>query len=184
MGADSDVIACRRVREKWPTQKEYLKEPIEDDRELAEEERAENIRGDQNIVEHEQRNRKNAHRAKDIEEIGQRCKSPLALIELKQPIDARRVENKAGQKQQQRVEALLEPLGIKTQPETCNDRCGRHHDIVYDDQPLAGRQLEYWIHEIAANALSESLNGIAFPRYTNVIGYALRSFNQKVCYTS
>ena len=62
--------------------------------------------------------------------------------------------------------------------------CSTPHDIVYDDQPLAGRQLEYWIHEIAADALSESLNGIAFPRYTNVIGYALRSFNQKVCYTS
>src|SRR5882762_3097561 len=99
-----------------PTQKEHLEEPVEDDRELAEEERAKKIRGNQNIVKHEQRNRQDAHCAEDTEEIGQRCKSPLALVELKQAIDARRVEKEAGQKQQQRVEALLEPLGIKPQP--------------------------------------------------------------------
>jgi hypothetical protein len=29
---------------------------------------------------------------------------------------------------------------------------------VYDDQPLARRQLQYWMHEIAATALPESLS--------------------------
>src|SRR5207247_1067546 len=100
---------------------------------LAEEERAEKIRGNQDIVKHKQRNRQDAHCAQDTEEIGQRCKSPLALVELKQPIDARRIEKEAGQKPQQRVEALLEPLGIKSQPEA-HDCCdGSRRNIVHND---------------------------------------------------
>src|SRR5262245_50227754 len=90
-------VAIRYAR---PTQKEHLEKPVEDDRELAQEERAEKIRGNQNVVQHEQRNCQNAHRAEDIEEIGQRCKSPLAPVELKQPIDPRRIEKETGQKQQ------------------------------------------------------------------------------------
>src|SRR5690349_17162789 len=115
------------------SQKKHLEEPIEDDRELAEEERAEKIRSNQNIVEHQQRNRQNAHRAKDIEEIGQRCKSPLAPIELKQSIDARRVEKKARQKQQQRVEPLLKPLGVEAEPEAHDCRDGSRRNVVYND---------------------------------------------------
>src|SRR5437879_7885593 len=138
--------ACARkteiaIGDAWSPQQEHLEEPIEDDRELAEEERTEKIRGNQNIVKHEERNRQHAHCAQDTEEIGQRCKSPLALVELKQPIDARRIEKETGQKPQQRVEALLKPPGVKPQPEACNDRRERRNDVVYDDQPLARRQL-------------------------------------------
>ena len=116
-----------------PTQKEHLEEPVEDDRELAEKERAEKIRGNQNIVKHQQRNRQHAHCAQNTEEIGQRCKSPLALVELKQPINARRIEKEAGQKPQQRVEARLKSRGIKPQPEARHCRDGRRRNVVHND---------------------------------------------------
>src|SRR5262245_59494810 len=140
------ACACKpeiAIGDARPTQKEHLEEPIEDDCELAEEERAEKIRSNQNIVKHEQRNRQHAHGAQDTEEIGQRCKSPLALIELKQPIDARRIEQETGQKQQQCVKALLKSRRIKPQPEA-HDYCGgRRRNIVPNDQCLARRQLRH-----------------------------------------
>src|SRR5215475_7345948 len=140
--------ACPRKAEiaigyAWPTEKEHLEEPVEDNRELAEEKRAEKIWGNQNIVEREQRSREHADGAEDVVEIGQRCKPPLALVELKHAIDDRCVEKEPGQKQQQGVKTLLEPLGIKPQPEAhaCCD--GGRRNIVHNDQRLARRQLRH-----------------------------------------
>jgi hypothetical protein len=69
-----------------------------------------------------------------------------------------RVKKESRQEEQEFVETVLKVLGIESQAEACNDRRDRRNDIMYDDQPLARRQLQYWMHEIAATALPESLS--------------------------
>jgi hypothetical protein len=74
------------------------------------------------------------------------------------PINRCCVKNESRQEQQKFVETILEVPIIEPEPEACEDCRDCRQDIVDDDEPLAIRQLQYRIHELATGApLPESL---------------------------
>ena len=139
---DHRVVARARIAEiaigdARPAQKEHLKEPIQDDRELAEEEGAEEIRRDQDVVEHQKRHRQHGDGTKDVEEIGKRGEPPLSLVELEQLIDDPGIDQETGQHDQKPVKPLHQAGRLEAQVETRDDRRRRGHEIVHHDEELA-----------------------------------------------
>ena len=68
-------------------QEEDLEEPIEDDGHLAEEERAMHVGRDQDVVEHQQRQRQHRGDAQDVEGIRQRDEAPFGGGEVEKVTD-------------------------------------------------------------------------------------------------
>src|SRR5262245_63496466 len=82
-------------------QKRDLQQPIEHDRDLAEEERAIDVRRQQHVIEREQRYRQYRRGAHDVEEIGQRGEAPLRLVKARDAVKETGKDDKGGQKKQQ-----------------------------------------------------------------------------------
>ena len=80
-------------------EEEHLHEPVEQDRDLAEEEGAVEIRRQQDVVEHQQRDGEHAGGAEDVVEVGQRGEAPLVPVQADNEVDQRRVNQKERQQQ-------------------------------------------------------------------------------------
>ena len=65
----------------------YLEEPVEDDGDLAEEEGAVNVRRDENVVEHQQRQRQHRRDAQDVQRIRQRDEAPFRRGQIEDVAD-------------------------------------------------------------------------------------------------
>jgi hypothetical protein len=74
-------IAELAVRDARARQKRHLQEPVERDRDLAEEERAIDLRRHQDVVEHKQREREYACGLHDVEQVRQRGEAPLRGVQ-------------------------------------------------------------------------------------------------------
>ena len=96
----------------------------------------EHVRRHQDVVDHDQRERQHRAGAEDVGGLGQRREPPLRMVEMKQPIDHRRVEQKAGQHEQEPVEALQQPRPFETQEERRDDRDRRHDQVVHNGEHL------------------------------------------------
>ena len=81
-GVTEIAIGDARAREKSD-----LQHPVKDDRDLAEEERAVDVRRDQHVIERQQRHRQHRRGAHDVQQIGQRGKPPLCLVETGEDVD-------------------------------------------------------------------------------------------------
>src|SRR5918995_5844151 len=89
-------------------QKKHLHKPVQNDRNLAEKEGAVEVGRQQDVIQHQQRDRQNRRGAEDVVKVGQRGEAPLSLVELEEIIDEPGIDDKARQKCQQRVHALGE----------------------------------------------------------------------------
>jgi len=67
--------------------KEHLQDPVDQDRRLAEEEVAEHVWRDQDVIEHQQRKRQHGRGPEDVPEIRQRGEAPLGVVEMEKVID-------------------------------------------------------------------------------------------------
>src|SRR5262249_10133702 len=111
-------------------QKENLQEPVQYDRQLAEEKRSVEVWRQQNVVEGEQGQRQDGRNLYDAHRIGKGRKSPFVLKQPKDRIDARRIENEARKQQQEQRPAFREAGCLKAHIERSQDRHDRRHEIV------------------------------------------------------
>src|SRR5665213_507501 len=133
------------IRDPRAAQKEHLQEPIEQDGDLAEEEMAVDVGREQNVVEHEQRQRQNGDGADYIEEIGDRSEPPLVAVHAENKINRRSIN----QKNRQVLEvgqALIELQILEANIKRQHERRGRGGDIVQHDQYLARREFQQPCH--------------------------------------
>ena len=75
-GVAEIAVGDARAREEG-----HLQEPVQRDGDLAEEERAVDVRRQQHIVEHEQRDRQHRRHLDDVHQVRQRGEAPLVLVE-------------------------------------------------------------------------------------------------------
>jgi hypothetical protein len=115
---------------------------------VAEEEEAEELRREQHVIDHEQRQRQHRGGPEDIEEIGQGSEAPLGPVEVEDPVDDARVKHEGRQEQRQMLEALLQEPTFEAHVESRDDGGGRHQEIVDDDQ----RFLEILTIHVPANS--------------------------------
>jgi hypothetical protein len=99
VGLDSE-IAVRHAR---AAQQHDLQDPVEHDRDLAEEILAEHIRRDQKIVDDQQRHREHSRGAHDVHQVRQRGEPPFRFVEVKQEIDDAGIDDESRQEREQRV---------------------------------------------------------------------------------
>ena len=102
-------------------EQEDLQDPVEGDGDLAEEVEAVEVRGDQHVIEHEQRQRGDARRAHDAGEVRQRGEAPLGAVEPEPRVDQPGIGQERRQQQRQRLQALGERPVLEAEDE------GQHH---------------------------------------------------------
>ena len=144
-------LLCARVAElavdrARADKKRDLHEPVEPDRDLAEEIGAVDLRRDQDVVQHKQGDRQNGGGLHDVEHVGQREKPPLRRMQAEQEIDEAGIDHEARQEPDQPVEALSEPGFLEANEEARQDGDGGRNQIMREDQVLArreGRNLEH-----------------------------------------
>ena len=73
-------------------QEKHLQEPVQQDGDLAEKERAVEVRRQQHIIEREQRHRQNGGGAEDIVEIGDRREPPFVAVQAEDEINRRGID--------------------------------------------------------------------------------------------
>src|SRR5260370_42359103 len=95
-GVAKIAIGDARAREKGD-----LQQPIQYDRDLAEEERAVAVWRQQHVVEREQRYRQYRRGAHDVEEIGQRGEAPLRPVESREARNETRIHATAWHRNRQ-----------------------------------------------------------------------------------
>ena len=100
-GVAEIAIGDARARQKCD-----LQQPIEHDRDLAEEERAVDVRRQQHVIERQQRHRQHRRGAHDVEEIGQRGEAPLRLVEAGDAVDEAGIDDEGRQQDHQEPPAL------------------------------------------------------------------------------
>ena len=114
-------------------EEEHLQEPVEQDGDLAEEERAVDVGRDQHVVEREQRHRQHGRGAEDIVEVGDRGEPPLVAVQAEDQIDRGGV----GEKDRQVLElgeSRVERSALEAHEKRQHDRRGGGDEIVQDDQ--------------------------------------------------
>ena len=123
-------------------QEEHLQKPVEQDRDLAEEEMAVDVGRDQDVIDGEQRSGQHGADAKDVEEVRQRREAPLVPVQAESEIDepgVNRKQRQIGERQQLGAERRL----LEAHDEGQDDRSRADKDVVQHDQDLArgqGRQ--------------------------------------------
>src|ERR1017187_6587131 len=126
-------------------QQKHLQEPVQQDGDLAEEERAIDVRRDQHIVNREKRHRQYGGSAKNIVEIGNRGKPPLVAVQVEDEIDRRRVD----QEDRQELETgqpFIQRLTLEPDKKRQHDRRRGGGEIVQHDQNLARGQFRQPCH--------------------------------------
>src|SRR6516165_2842963 len=96
------------IGDPWTAQEKHLQEPIERDRDLAEEEGAKERRIQKHVIEYEQRNGEDRDRAENIAQIRQRSETPLRHVEVEVPIDHAGIGKVARQYNQEPSIALVQ----------------------------------------------------------------------------
>ena len=128
-------------------EEEHLQDPVQQDRDLAEEERAVNIRRQQNVIERHQRNGEDGRSPEYIEQVGDRRESPFALMQLEEEINRRGVNQKERQERQETRQFQSEPEIIEANDESQYRRRRRRDQIVQHDQILAWRHCPFHVAE-------------------------------------
>ena len=107
-------VAEVAVDDPRPGEEAHLQDPVERNRDLAEEEGAVESRRQQDVVEHQQRQRQHRGGAHDVVEVRERGEAPLGLVQVEQEIDDRRIDEEAGQHGNKPVEALVQAARLRT----------------------------------------------------------------------
>src|SRR5262249_1498830 len=121
-------------------QKGDLQQPIQYDRDLAEEERAVDVWRQQHVVEGEQRYRQYRRGAHDVEEMGQRGEAPLRLVEAKDAVDEPGIHDEGWQKNRQEPPALGKSTLLEANEETRDHRRRRGQQVVRQNEPHPWRE--------------------------------------------
>ena len=163
-----------------PAEERDLQQPVEDDRDLAEEEGAVEIRRQQHVVERQQRHRQNGRGAHDVVEIGQRGEAPLRLVEAGERIDEAGIEHEHRQHHRQQPPALAKPGLLETDEKARDHRRRRGEEVMCQNEPhprREGREPDH-VPIIAARTRRRkpSITGFGLPRYLSAaaqrIGFA------------
>jgi len=115
-------------------EKENLQEPVQRDGDLAEKERAVEIRRQQHVVEHQECQRQDGRNLHDVHDVGQRREAPFVLVKPEDREHAGRIEDESRQQQQEQVPALREAGGFEADEERRQHRHDRRHEVVRQNQ--------------------------------------------------
>ena len=120
-------IAKISVGETRGAEKGHLEKPEQDNGHFAEKERALNIRrhrcslnvgGDENIVQHHQREGQHGGRAQNVQRIRQGNEPPLSRSQIEEVTNQHAEHDEVGQDTQQQRQAISEKVAFETQIET------------------------------------------------------------------
>ena len=119
-------------------QERYLQKPEQDDRDLAGEKRAMDIGGDQDVVEHQERERQYRRGAQDVQPVGQRNETPFRGGQIAEVADHDAEHEKVRQDAQQQGHADIEiVVAVETQIEAGKKRNRRRQDVMQRNQCVA-----------------------------------------------
>ncbi len=121
-------------------EEKHLQQPIERDRNFAEEEGAVERRIQQDVIEHQQRNRQHRHGAEDVAQIRQRGEPPLRHVKVEIPVHDAGIDDVAGQNDDQPMVALGQAAVVailEANIERRQYRQRRDGEVVKDDQNAA-----------------------------------------------
>src|SRR5499427_10138924 len=121
-------------------QKSDLQQPIQYNRDLAEEECAVDVWRQQHVVEREQRYRQYRRGAHDVEKIGQRGEAPLRLVEARDAVDETGIHDEGRQQNRQESPALDKPALLEANEETRDHRRRRGQEVVRQNEPHPWRE--------------------------------------------
>ena len=124
-------IAIRHAR---AAQQHDLQDPVERDRDLAEEVLAEHIRRDQKIVDDQQRHREHRRGAHDVHQVRQRGEPPLRFVEVEQEIDDAGINHESRQERKQRIQPFLDADRLEADVAARDHGHRGHEKIMRDDQ--------------------------------------------------
>src|SRR5215469_10093191 len=133
-------VAKIAIGDAWARQKCDLQQPIEHDRDLAEEERAVDVRRHHHVIEREQRCRQYRRGAYDVEEIGQRGEAPLRLVEARDAVDETGIDDEGRQQNRQESPALGKPALLEANEETRDHRRRGGQQVVHQNEPHPWRE--------------------------------------------
>src|SRR5262249_6705914 len=112
------------------------------DGDLSEEERAVNIRRQQDVVDRQQRDRERCRGPKQIVEIGYGCESPFVAVQPNDEINQGRIGQKKRQEFFKTVQPLIERGALEAQKKREKDCRRGGNKIVQDDQNLPRRHFK------------------------------------------
>jgi hypothetical protein len=121
-------------------QQRHLQEPVQEDGDLTEEELAVDVRGQQHVIERQQRYRQHGGGTEDIVEIWNGGKSPLVAVQTDDEVYDRRVDEEDWQEQFEPMQLGVELLVLEAHDEGKQNRRGGGDEIVQHDQNLSRRQ--------------------------------------------
>ncbi len=124
-----------------------LQQPVEHDRDLAEEERAVDVRRQQHVVDHQQRHGQHRHGPHDGEHVGQRNEPPLGLVQTEIAVDEPGIDDEGRQHDQQEPPALGEEGILEPDEEARQDRRRRREEVVRQNEPHPRRELRKPDHD-------------------------------------
>jgi hypothetical protein len=101
-------------RQAWPAEQRHLNEPVKGDRDLAEEIKPKELRRDEDVIGHQQRESQDARSPEDVEQVRQRREAPLGPVEVAEPVDEASIEHEEWEKSGQIGHTLIPGLSLKT----------------------------------------------------------------------
>ena len=148
-------VACRPQRprvaeiaigEARPGEERHLQEPVENDRGLAEEERAVHVRREEDVVQHQERDGEHARDADDVEHVGERNEPPFRRRQPERGADDDAQRQKIRQDHRQHRQARQQVQIFEPQIEARQHGGGRRHHVVQRDQIDARAEAEELFH--------------------------------------
>ena len=112
----------------------HLNQPVEGDRDLAEEVEPEELRRDKHVIGDQKREGQHGGGAEDVGQVGQGGEAPLGAVELEVPVDQPGEDHEGRQEQGQVGQALVEAHAVEAHEEGRENGRRRHHEIMHDDQ--------------------------------------------------
>ncbi len=122
-------------------EKEHLEKPEQDDRDLAEKERALHVGRDENIVQHEQREGKYGGYAQDVQRVGQRNEPPFGRGQMEEETNDDAERDEIGQDAKQQRQTVGQEFAFEAQKETCQQRQRGRQRVMRGDQRIAPGQV-------------------------------------------
>src|SRR6202022_1641757 len=130
------------VRKAQRAQGKHFKQPVENDRDLAEKETAIDIRRHENVIENQHRNGQHRSRAQNIQRSRQRNEAPFRGGEIEGVANGNAKRDEIRKNAQQKRQAIPKRLTtLEAQIKTGKNRKRRRERVVNCDQQVTIRQI-------------------------------------------
>src|SRR5277367_932577 len=162
-------IAEIAVSETQRAQAKHLEKKVKNDGDPAEKEVSVNVRSDEDIVEHQQREGQHRSRAQDVQRVRQRNETPFGRGELEEITDDDAERDEPRHDPQQQRQPLPEHVAFETQIEAGEQRKPGRERVMRRNQQVAQGQLRETPHfrgrlEMEFAQRSTTANSLCLPR--------------------